>query len=338
MKKRLPITVVTLASSPLIASLTAKNVSAAELAFGVYPQVTQILTAPGETETAEIVVKNLTGEPVVLTPLVQTFRASLEENGQVLYEPNVPKFLQETVVLDRGEAVTEIILAPQAEKTLSMQVSIPRDQKAQDFYYSIIFITKPESTGHDQQTESVSAYSTLSAGVASHFLLSVSPDPMRNIALKEFSTPAFSQESPIPFHVRLTNETAHFSQVNASINIQNIFGNTLEVVTIPQTTILSQSTRSLIGPTELTQLDTVKSDHSSIKRVQSYDEKPLVYQETNLFPGIYKARLQVTGPNLPAPISQTTYFMVAPIELVITIIVVLVFLYVIKKRILKRLR
>lgn len=330
--------VITLMLQPLIVSLAGNinpRVEAEEVSFGIMPTVTQIVTESGMTAEAEVSVKNNHNQSITLRPLLQPFRAGSGENGEVQYEENEPEYFRFINILVDGRPITEMNLSPHEEKTLRVQLQVPESESSKDYYFSLILFSQPGSA--DQQTagEEIHARSSISGGVASHFLVSVNPARTRTLKLTEFSAPALSQSSPVPFRVRLGNEGSHYTRVISKIEVENLLGMNIETVNVPATLILAHSTRSLNTPHSDTE-KTVKSYLLPNKKDQTIYSLPTVQQKAQLFPGVYRAKLSVSADSAKYPLNRTIYFTVAPVELVLGGIIVILFLVLVRKRLTKR--
>jgi hypothetical protein len=311
--KRKPLT--SLLSIPLAGALFHLKIdeaAAEEISFGIYPAVTELTARSGETVERALFVRNNTETPLSLTSLLQAFTSSDEENGEVRFLSETPDFFRYIKLYDQNEPVREFTLSPGEEKELLLRIAIPQNEKPGDYYFSLILLSQAEETERSDIENQISAGSTLSGGAASHVLLSINPAESRELSLSEFSGPAFSQSSPIPFKIRLANEGSNYLKAQGEITIRNAFGKKAAVSEIPATVILSHTTRSI--PNE-----------SGNKEGQK-----------TLLPGIYRATLSVNDTTMLNPIDKTIYFMVAPIEIVFltaaVIISILFFRHRLKKR------
>lgn len=325
--------VITFISQPLILSVAGKQngVQAEEISFGVMPSVTQIITQSGMTAESEITIKNNHNESITLNPLLQPFKASNRENGEVSYEEKIPNYFRFITILADGQPVSSITLGPHEEKTLRIQLQVPESETSTDYYFSLILLTKPQTKEPEEKTSDIQARSTISGGVASHFLVTVNPTATRSLKLSEFSSPVLSQSSPVPFHVRIGNEGNHFTRVISEIRIENLLGMEVETVKIPPTLILAHSTRSL----GLVEKSINSYPFGSIMREEEII-RPAVEQQVHLLPGVYRAKLSISAESGHNPINSTHYFTVAPIELLTILFFCVLFLILIRNRLKKR--
>lgn len=301
-------------SSAVLMTTPITSAFAEGFSVGVYPTVSELTLQPGDTKELTIRVKNNQDEPVTLTPLLQPFRASREETGQVEYEQAIPPLLKRIQVLDHGQIAQEITLSPQEERPITLRAIIPPDTLPTDTYFSVIFVTKPDTQAPSSQTDKVTAQTTLSQGVASNVLMTIGMQPSESPTLVEFSAPAFVQKSPVSFTLRIHNPSGHYTKLSGSIDMENALGMKVETLLIPETRILGESTRALSNENSYTQ------------------SLPRVTEKATLLPGIYRARLALTGPQNPNPIAKTIYFVVAPYQLILVTVIICIGFYFIKNR------
>lgn len=332
--------IITLTSIPLTLS-RARTVSASDIAIGIQPQVTEIVVLPGAHETYPVTVKNSGNKTILVRPLFQPFEASPKENGEVQYLDTAPRIFSYISVTSEGLPVEMIELKPGEEKQLKIDVRIPENERSGDYYMSLIMMSEPEvneailDKNASQQETSITAYSTISGGVASHILISVDPKLQQNVTLKEFSTPIFSQKGPLVFHAIVTNENSNFSRVHGQIEIRNIFGRMIKKVTIPETRILAGNTRSLDVDTYDIKNDSVKNISNVSKQI-NIKNRPEIRIDEAFFPGFYEAKLTLISSSKSQPIEKSTHFFIAPVELLLTFLAIILIGYIVKKRIQKK--
>jgi len=331
---------ITLTIQPLtliLASTGSRKVEAEEVSFGVMPTLTQIVTQSGRTVEAEISVKNNDNESITLKPLFQPFTASPSENGEVSYQETVPDYLRFIRILADGQPASEVALFPHEEKSLRVQIQVPENESSKDYYFSLILFNQPKQMSQNQQEKEIYAVSSISGGVASHFLVTVNPSQTTVLKLTEFSAPPLSASSPVPFRVRLRNEGKHYARVFSEIEIENLLGMKVETVKSGPAIILANSSRSLNSG----QKTMSKNQEIYLLNTQSDTkppETPSVFQKTKLFPGIYRATLSVGSDSMKSPIKSSVYFTVLPVELLFSAVVIILVLLLIKSRIKKRLQ
>lgn len=311
--------------------LTAKQVYAEEIAIGIYPQVVDITATAGQPITLDFSVINEANTAITVTPLFQPFKAK-NSLGQISYTNEVPSFFNQMVVKVDGGRTNLIELSPGEEKTVTLEIPISIDSKSTDYYFSLIMMSRPHDAETNNSPNTISGYSSISGGVASHVILSLNPEPVRDIRLKEFKVPLFSQKSPVNFYLEVSSENNNYSRIHGKIVTKNIFGKIVDTLDIPETRILSKSTRVLQGKSNFISLDVVDNNQKDSKNISNTG----LLNGNHLFPGIYRAELHLEAPGMSLPIKQTSYFSVAPIELIVVLIILIIGGFIIKSRIKSR--
>jgi hypothetical protein len=305
----------------------ASKVSADSLSIGVFPTVTEITARSGETLETKIDIKNFNNSSVTLTTLLQPFTVGVGSIGDIRYVDGNPDIFSRIQIFDARERVNEIVLGPKQEKSLTIRMSIPDEESPRDYYYSLVFLSKPLPQ-EVQTLPGLQAHSTVSAGVASHFLVAVNKSSGHTMSLSEFSTAPLNRNSPIPFQLRVANTGTNFNQIHGVIKVENILGMTVQDIPIAETTVLSQSTRSLSSN---------NLNGKSVPGIQMDETVPSTLRETRpLLPGIYRAKVKLQAEANSQSLSQTIYFAVAPYEILSVIIITIVILFILRKRLQKR--
>ena len=292
-------------------ALSQKTISQAhanDTSIGVFPTTTTLRLRPGDVVSKELRVKNFGSETITLRPLLQPFLPAATERGEVSYIQTLPSFLQSIRVRLDGQPVSSFSLNSQEEKSLSIDIKDQPSDKAQDYYFSVVFLTEPAVT-NNEQTGGVAATSSLSTGVASHFIVAINQTTTPHLKVAEYTTPFLTSEGR-SFTVRATNDGDSFMKVGGSIQIENLFGVTQKKLPLQKQLVLARSTRSLLPEQEIQQL--------------------------TLAPGIYRARLNLEGENVSNPISSSLYFISAPFALLTTILLLGISFYYLKRRFHKR--
>lgn len=200
---------------------------------------------------APFTLTNQGSEPVNLQVVLKTFRDTGDDTGRIVYskpglknEAEQDSFLKTVQILDDGFAVSKITLGPKQQKKLELRINLPKDSKAQDHYFSIIFLTEPDVSSEISESENSS--SAIQSGIALPVLLAVNTTSEPSGFLDEFSGPILLQTGPVPFTVKVENTGEHFVEARGLILIKNMFGQTVGKIELPKTNILSGSKRQLI--------------------------------------------------------------------------------------------
>lgn len=132
----------------------------ADLDIGVFPPILQVnATAPTDAK-ANVSVSNLTDQTVNLDILFKEFTQDENENGQVKYlQPKEfigadPLIFDKIKILEGNNPINSLTLSPKAQKTLTLEINIPKDEPPSDYYFSILFVSKPVANSQKNSTQS----------------------------------------------------------------------------------------------------------------------------------------------------------------------------------------
>lgn len=273
------------------------SASASELSLGVYPPIIQVDATPPTAIKHPVKIKNGSNNPVTLSITLRPFKSKdslghvdfLEEKDLILRDKDI---FQKIQILDGDSPVSEVTLDPQEEKTLTLKIGLPKDEPPDDYYFSIVFLSKNSGSSTNGPA--------IAGGIASNVLLSIGPkDPARGF-IEKFSAPLYVTNGPLPFSVAVHNLSPYYISPQGQILIHNLYGQLIGKVELLQENILSNSSRTLID------------------KSQSMPEKA-VWDEQFLF-GPYKATLTISlSPQGPL-YHQTIYFFALPIQYLIGIL------------------
>lgn len=284
----------------------------------VYPSLIEINAPKPNDATAKIFVENLSDSSVNLQSQFKLFEADPLSNGTIRYLDNKNKkneFLNRIQLLDSENSITQFTLGPRQKKELQIKITLSENENNSDYYFSAIFVSSPKS--YQSQAESNRAnqnsFSQISIGVASNIILSVGVNTEPSINVEEFSTPRYVEKGPVAFKIKIHNNTSKYVNPRGNLKIINMFGQTIGTIDLPQTNILSYSSRHL---------GTQETLHPTI-----------LWNEKLLF-GFYEAQLTIK-PALGSPeIVRTIHFSAFPLRLSL-IIILTIFVLV---RIIRRVR
>lgn len=225
----------------LIFLLAPLKSEAASLSLGVYPPLTKIRTAPNTHVQQNITLSNYSSDPINISISFRMFKSSAGNNGQITFLPNntaVKNFFSERIkVLDGSIPVNQVLLSPQQNKSLTIDITIPKDARDTDYYISALFIS-------NNTTQIKSNASLVSGGIASNILLSVLHQPSIEAGyIKEFSGPSLIESETVPFVVVASNQSTHYESVKGKITINNLLLHTKEIIPLHDATILANSSR-----------------------------------------------------------------------------------------------
>ncbi len=153
----------------------------------VSPVTSNITVNPGETQTVQISVQNVTGAPVELQAIVNDFTATTNENGipALLLNPNqyAPTHSLKRYVAPIGN----ITLAAGAQKTVTVSITIPKAAPGGGYYGAVRFAPAASSSNSSV---------TLSASVGSLILVRVPGNVKEQLRLDSFDVRASENDDP----------------------------------------------------------------------------------------------------------------------------------------------
>lgn len=299
--------------------VTPAPASAQGFSLGINPPILQIeAQAPAKIQSF-ITLNNLSYEEVNLNIVFKPFTASLRQNGQVKYisesEANFtdPLIFQRMRIEGENGSLQSITLAPKQEKKLTFNIDIPKDEPPSDYYFSVIFVSKGIEQDNQSSSQNLGA-------IATNVLLSIGPKGSTYGNLEEFSVPFFLEKGPVPFMVRVKNNSEYFIVPYGEILIKNMFGQTVGKVDLLPVNVLSKTIRSIPN---LPQEEKAASDKAL------WNEKFLL--------GLYTAKLNIALSDKGPMFSKTVHFFALPLEYIIGLLITIFILILITTRLRKRL-
>ena len=224
-----------------------QKAKADQLSLGTFPPIIQIQAKPPASISNPIAIQNFQDTPVSLNIEFKEFKPSNKNNGDIEFVNGpLPSIFQGMQVTDQGHVITQVDLAPKQRKTLTFHVGINSNEKPQDYYFSILFISTTPNLVSSTQSEAA-------GGIATNVLLSVGPTGPTQGEISEFSTPFFVEKGPVPFRVVVQNTSSHYITPNGIITIKNVFGQTVGNINLLPVNVLSNNSR--IIPDQQASLD-----------------------------------------------------------------------------------
>ena len=288
---------------------------ASDISLGIYPPIIQILATPPADIHSPMTLSNPTDQTITAKILVRPFSNAPEDNGQPAYLPGKSwlgedkDIFQKMAIFDGEKNTDTITLAPHQQHNLELRVTLPKDEPASDYYFSITFLSNPIAISQGSNAK-------VAGGVSTNVLLSVGPTDKTAGFIQDFSTPFFKTTGPVPFSVHVSNTSHHFITPQGRILIYDMFGQLIGKVDLLPVNILATSSRFL------------PSDFNASTKA-TWQEKALL--------GWYSAKLTVALSNEGPVYHRTIYFFALPIPVIIGIILGIILIMVIVYRVRKRL-
>jgi len=187
----------------------------------------------------------------------------------------------------------EFTLAPKSTGELTVLINVPDNALPGGHYAGVFF--EPVVGKNQSGTASI-----LSSQVGSLFGLTVAGDINYDLLIKDFSTSSrLSEYGPVSFTAVLENQSDTHLRPKSTVTVRDMFGRTLETITLDEVNIFPFTSRTLTG---------------------SWD--------TTWGLGRYTAQIEVAyGPGLTA--ERTLFFWLIPYRILAAILIVLLALLVI---------
>lgn len=222
------------------------SVSAAGQALEINPPVLNLSANPGETVRAQVRLRNISPDALIVSGEVNDFVAQGEEG--------IPKIL-----LDEGEQspyslkgwvrnLAQLNLKSRELKSLTLTIDVPKNAAPGGYYAVVRF------TGRAPTLDGTGV--SLSASLGSLILLTVKGDVKEKMSLESFNVTkdgkagSLFQSAPITFVERVKNQGSVHEQPRGQIMVKDMFGKTVAGVNVnlPPRNVLPGSVRRFEQP------------------------------------------------------------------------------------------
>jgi hypothetical protein len=220
---------------------------ASDFSLGIYPPATTITMPLPADLTTPITLENFSDIPLTLDVSFRQFSAASSQDGQIQFVPDTPEFTDlrgHIAVIDDGQPVQIVNLAPKQKKTFMLRIINPSPLPPKDYSFSIIFTSSGKNIMPAKENDITEMQTTITAGVATNVLFSLGKRHDQQATIQTFSSPRFVQNGPISFTVTIANKGEAYIKPSSKITITNLFNKTVRVIPIESAYILSQSSRS----------------------------------------------------------------------------------------------
>ncbi len=325
----------------VVSSFSASNVSA-DFSVGINPPIMRFTATPPATINEPFTVSNATDSPVTLSIVGKAF-TSVTEDGNIQYVNDIaganPEFMEYVWVKDGTASIQSVTLPAKGEKKLFLNIDIPANEPASDYYFSIIFISKNVGS----QQEDFTGSTTIIGGVAMNILMTVSGDARKNKEpelkpegiVQEFSSPTFVQKGPIPFILRVKNIGNTLLTPTGSIKITNMFDQFIGKVDLLPVNILANTTRAIPDSFQSQEATQPANQASSFLPLASGSIKAYWYEKVLLGP--YKAQLTLSLSENGPTYTRTIRFFAFPAQASVGLLLGILAIGIVIARVRKRL-
>lgn len=295
--------------------------SAEGVSLRVAPSLLQIRVNPPSVINAPLTIENLSDKSVILKASFRPFKASSKANGEIEYigESGLNADIFQNITLtERSRAVSEFSLGPKQKKEFQLSINLPATVTTKDHYFSVIFTNSNVAKENSTDPNTQHSYININTAIAMNVLLSVGAQNEPAAFIEEFTSQEFVENGPMPFTVKLKNNTSKYIRPKGDITIRNMFGQTIGRVEIPTTTILANSSRYL---------------ESNPSQPTPHKLQPVVFWDEGFLLGFYEAKLAIEltpgGPTIERNIKFTAF----PFKLIVSVLTFVVIFWMIRKRV-----
>jgi len=322
----------TVAVLGILSFFSLQEASADGPSFSVSPSTILIQAKPPADAWTAFTIVNKSSQPVSFTIGYKPFDPNGSKNGRVIFLPdgspapgqdkNIFKKMQ---VVDNNNISHDILsLGPKQSERFRLHIALPKNEPASDYYFSLIFAENTASTTQNESNDNINAQkstSTLIAGIAINILLAVGDKETPQAAIDTFSTPFTRESGPVHFSLEVHNYGEHFISPHGSILVKNMYGQAIGKISIPQSVILSGTSRAF---SNASLLSGNQANATSLNQTQSPDLQ-IVWPEKFLL-GMYSATLSLSLSDNGQVYTRTIHFFVFPLNLFIIIVAILLLL------------
>lgn len=220
------------------------------------------------------------------------------EEGQVALSEKGPYSLSTWTTVTPNS----FILKPGEEREVTAQVVVPDSKVAGGYYGSFVFSVA--------NTEKKSNTASLGQEIASLFLLKVSGPVNEKLFLDELKAPVFSEFGPIPLTLRFTNTGNVHTKAFGLINITDMFGQKVTDLVINGTNVFPGASRN----------------------IKTTFNKQLLFGKFTATAIMYYGSIQ------NETLTAVTSFIVIPYRIIALLTIVLIILYLLRKRLRKAMK
>lgn len=273
---------------------------------GVNPSVVQIKAKSPASIKSPLILLNSSDQNITYGIFLRPFKANSDLNGEPNFDPKLTSdyetFFKNVRIFDADKQITQITLAPNEKKELTLNIEVNEETEARDYYFTVIFLSK----GADQKIKNNAVFSR--GGIGTNVLLSIGSESKPAGRIAQFTGPKIIGGSPAEFTLELANESDSFVSSKGNIIIRNIFGQIVGNIEFGPTNILAGSNRII-------------TDGNNSKL--NWDQKFML--------GIYKADLKVAISDDGPLLTESQTFIAIPYKAIFTIITsVLILLWLLK--------
>jgi hypothetical protein len=313
-----------------------KTVSADGVSLKVSPSTFRIQAKPPADVWAPFTIENQSNQSIhlkigykPLNPLAsQNGNVTFLQNGQALSGQDSKIFQKIQIVDDNNVSHDTIDLGPGQKQRLRLRITLPEHEPSDDYYFSLIFLENQNGSNNTKKNQK--SISTLQTGIGINVFLAVGDIETPQITVGNFTTSPFRESGPVPFTLTVYNDGRHFITPQGTIQIKNMFGQTVGKIDLQSSVILAGTGRMYIG----SHTDTFASNFWNLED-QNMSQQ-FVWPEHFLL-GMYTGNLFLSAGDKGPIYTKTIHFFAFPIKPASLILAILLILLFIIQRVKKKL-
>lgn len=269
--------------------------------LSITPYNVELTISPGNSVTKTVTLTNLTDKSVAITVDKRNFTANGEEGAIAL--TNTDSNANYSLLSWTTISPSTVTLAPGAKQDFQITITVPKAAEPGGHFGSFVFATVPAK--NVQGTGAL-----LSQEIAGIILVKIPGDVKESASIASFQADKkFFEFGPVPFTVRVKNDSNVHITPSGTITIKNMWG---------QTFTTSIDSRNVLP--------------GAIRKI------PALWQHTLLI-GKYTASLSLAYGSSSTPrLVATTTFYGFPVRIALVVLVLLIILFLMRRRLLKALK
>ncbi|HVA96364.1 MAG TPA: hypothetical protein VND99_01795 [Candidatus Acidoferrales bacterium] len=242
-------------SGAIIPLFFPKNAWADGVSLKVSPATFRIEAKPPADVWAPFTIENYSNQPIHLTIGYKPFNSLASQNGSITFLPNNQTnfgkdkkiFQKMQVVDDKNISHDTIDLGPKQKEHLRLRINLPDQEPANDYYFSLILLENPVQSDQNitkGSKKDQKSFSAIQTGIGINVLLAIGDKILPQGSIGTFTTTPFQETGPIPFTLTVFNDGLHFFNPKGTIQVKNMFGQTVGKVLLPSSVILAGTGRT----------------------------------------------------------------------------------------------
>jgi hypothetical protein len=288
------------------------------LSLKVSPSTFRIQAKPPADIWAPFTIENQSTQSIQLKIGYKPFNPLASQNGNVTFlqkgqalSGQDNKIFQKMQIVDDNNISHDTIdLGPKQKERLRLRITLPAHEPTDDYYFSLIFLEMQHQSPQNvskQNKENQKSNSTLLTGIGINVLLAIGDLETPQITIGNFTTALFRESGPVPFTLTVYNDGRHFIAPHGTIQIKNMFGQTVGKVDLKSSVILAGTGRTYIG----SHTDTFASNFWNLED-QNISQQ-IVWPEHFLL-GMYTANLFLSAGDNGPLYTKTIHFFAFPVK------------------------